>query len=175
LRWQGVCYRGHDPRWAWSPISGEGAAAKGGRFNPVGTPALYLALTIEGMLIEMSHGFGHRIDPLTICSYNVDVEDIFDLRTDAQRAAEDIDLAALSCAWAYDRANGQTPASWDVATRLIANGAAGILVPSFARGARPDMSNLVLWRWAASRPHMVRVYDPAGRLPKDQSSWPGSR
>jgi RES domain-containing protein len=146
LRWQGVCYRGHDPRWAWSPTSGEGAAAKGGRFNPVGTPALYLALTIEGMLTEMGHGFGHRID-----------------------------LAALSCAWAYDRANGRTPASWDIAARLIAKGAAGILVPSFANSARPDKSNLVLWRWGESLPHLVRVHDPAGRLPKDQSSWLGSR
>jgi len=123
----------------------------------------------------MGHGFGHRIDPLTICSYNVDVEDIIDLRTDAERAAEDIDLAALSCAWAYDRADGRTPASWDIATRLIAKGAAGILVPSFANGARPDMSNLVLWRWGKSLPHLVRVHDPAGRLPKDQSSWPASR
>ena len=121
----------------------------------------------------MGHGFGHRIDPLTICSYNVDVEDIIDLRTDAERAAEDIDLAALSCAWAYDRANGRTPASWDIAARLIAKGAAGILVPSFANGARPDMSNLVLWRWGESLPHLVRVHDPAGRLPKDQSSWLG--
>jgi RES domain-containing protein len=175
LRWQGVCYRGHDPRWAWSPTSGEGAAAKGGRFNPVGTPALYLALTIEGILTEMGHGFGHRIDPLTICSYDVDVEDIIDLRTDAKRAAEDIDLAALSCAWAYERAEGRRPASWEIATRLIAKGAAGILVPSFANGARPDMSNLVLWRWGEALPHLVRVHDPAGRLPKDQSSWPALR
>ena len=127
------------------------------------------------MLTEMGHGFGHRIDPLTICSYNVDVEDIIDLRTDAGRAAEKIDLAALSCAWAYDRALGRMPASWDVAARLMAKGAAGILVPSFAGGARPDMSNLVLWRWGRSRPHMVRVHDPQGRLPRDQSSWRGTR
>jgi RES domain-containing protein len=174
VRWRGVCYRGHDPKWAWSPLSGEGAAAKGGRFNPVGTPALYLALTIEGMLVEVGHGFGHRIDPLTICSYDVDADDIVDLRDEAGRAAEGTDLAALSCAWAYDLANGRRPASWDVATRLMSKGAAGILVPSFANRARPDMSNLVLWKWGPSRPHRARVHDPHGRLPKDQSSWPRS-
>ena len=174
MRWAGVGYRGHDPKSAWSPISGDGAAAKGGRFNPVGTPALYLALTIEGMLVEMGHGFGHRIDPLTICAYNVDVDNVLDLRSDAGRSAENIDIAALSCAWAYDRAESRTPASWDVATRLIAKGIAGILVPSFANGARPEMSNLVLWRWSSSLPHLVEVHDPTGRLPMDQSSWPRS-
>jgi len=32
----------------------------------MGVPALYLALTIEGMLVEMGHDFGHRFDPLTV-------------------------------------------------------------------------------------------------------------
>lgn len=171
MRWQGVCYRAHDPKWAWSPVSGDGAAAKGGRFNPIGLPALYLALTIEGMLVEMGHGFGHRIDPLTICSYDVDVDDIVDLRDEPERSTQGIELVHLSCPWAYDVAEGRTPASWDVTRRLIEKGAAGILVPSFANNAQPRMSNLVLWRWGDSLPHRVRVHDPAGRLPKDQSSW----
>jgi RES domain-containing protein len=171
LRWEGTCYRAHDPRWAWSPISGEGAGAKGGRFNPIGTPALYLALTVEGMLAEMGHGFGHRFDPLTICSYNVDVDDIVDLRTDSGRAAEAIDIASMACPWALDLATGKIPASWEIAKSLIAKGAAGILTPSFATGARPDMANLILWRWGPDLPHKVEVHDPSGRLPKDQLSW----
>ena len=174
MRWQGTCCRAHDPRWAWTPISGDGAAAKGGRFNPVGTPALYLALAVEGMLVEMGHGFAHRFDPLTICTYNVDVDDIVDLRTESGRAAEMIDLAAMACPWAHDLANGRSPASREIAKMLIARGAAGILAPSFATGARPDMANLVLWRWGSELPHKVEVHDPAGRLPKDQSSWPAT-
>lgn len=171
MRFAGVCYRGHDPRWAWSPTSGEGAAANGGRFNPVGTPALYLSLTLEGLFVEMGHGFGHRFDPLTVCTYDVDVEDIIDLRTDDARKAAGVSASDLSCAWAYERALGRTPPSWKVATRLIGKGAAGALVPSYARGATPDMSNLVLWRWGDALPHRVRVHDPHARLPKDQSSW----
>jgi len=58
------------------------------------------------------------------------------------------------------------------ARSLIAKGAAGILSPSFATGARPDMANLILWRWGSELPHKVEVHDPSGRLPKDQSSWP---
>jgi RES domain-containing protein len=171
LRWRGVCYRAHDPRWSWSPISGAGAAAKGGRFNPVGVPALYLALSVEGMFLEMAQGFGHRFEPLTICSYTVDADDIADLSTEAGRAAERVDLAAIGCAWAYDRARGHVPASWEVARALMSRGAAGILTPSFANGARADMINLVLWRWGAELPHKVEVDDPSGRLPRNQSSW----
>jgi len=171
LRFQGTGFRAHDPKWAFSPISGEGAKAKGGRFNPVGVPALYLSLTLEGMFLEMGHGFAHRFDPLTICSYEVDVDDIVSLATKRARKAIAIDLADMACAWALDLANGREPASWAIANRLIANGTAGILVPSFASGARPKMHNLVVWQWGPELPHRVVVHDPSHRLPKDQASW----
>ena len=171
MSFQGTCFRAHDPKWAFSPISGAGAALKGGRFNPVGVPALYLALTLSGMFKEMGHGFGHRFDPLTVCAYAVDVEDIVDLREDAGRVAAGVALDDLACPWAYDLTRRRKPASWQVAERLIAAGSAGILVPSFATGARPGLDNLVLWRWGADLPHRVTVHDPNGRLPKDQSSW----
>lgn len=169
MKWLGVAYRAHDPAWAWQPLSGDGASAKGGRFNSVGQPALYLALTVEGMFLEMTHGFGHRFEPLTVCSYDVDVDDIVDLRAETARDTFGIRHADLACGWATDMASGRKPASWDVADRFIAGGAAGILVPSFARGARSDMVNLVLWRWGPKRPHRVMVHDPAGRLVKLKS------
>jgi RES domain-containing protein len=31
--------------------------------------------------------------------------------------------------------------------------------------------NLVLWRWSLALPHKVAVFDPGGRLPKNQLSW----
>ena len=164
MRWRGVGYRAHDPAWAWQPLSGDGAAAKGGRFNPKGTPALYLALTIEGMFLEMGHDFGHRFDPLTACTYDIDVDDIVDLSSETARGRAGIDLADLACSWAMDVASGRTPPSWTIATRLIAAGSAGLLVPSFAHGASAGMLNLVLWRWGSRRPHKVTIYDPAGRL-----------
>jgi RES domain-containing protein len=134
-------------------------------------PALYLALTIEGMFLEMGHGFAHRFDPLTVCSYAVDVDDLINLRTAADCATARINLADLSCAWAYDLASGRKPASWGVAEKLMKAGASGILVPSFAIGAKADVANLVLWKWSSDLPHKVEVYDPNSRLPKHQSSW----
>lgn len=85
MRFQGVCYRAHDPRWAISPTSGDGAAIRGARFNPKGVPALYLSTSIEGAIIEASQGFGHKIHPLTICSYDGDCDDIADLTAEASR------------------------------------------------------------------------------------------
>jgi RES domain-containing protein len=170
LRFARVCYRAHDPKWAFSPLSGEGAAAKGGRFNPVGTPALYLGLTVEGVFLEMGHGFAHRFDPLTVCSYDVDCEDIVDLRTARARKRAGIDIAGMACAWAYERMLGRQPPSWRIVERLIVDGRTGILVPSFANGARRDTANLVLWRSGPALPHKVEVHDPSGRSPKDQSS-----
>lgn len=171
MRFRGACYRAHDPRWAFSPLSGEGARVRGGRFNPAGTPALYLALTFEGAVLEASRGFAHRFEPLTLCSYEVDVDEVVALRTDAERTAAGVAVAELASPWRLDVAEGREPASWAMSRRLIAEGAAGILVPSFAVGARPDMANLVLWRWGADLPHRVMVYDPSGRLPRDQLSW----
>lgn len=164
MRWSGLAYRAHDPRWAWAPLSGEGAAAQGGRFNPKGVPALYLALTLEGVFLEMSHGFGHRFEPLTMCTYDVDVDDVVDLSSDATRAAANAQGTDMACAWAYDRDQGRKPASWALVEKLIGHGAAGILTPSFARGARPDMLNLVLWRWGTEVPHKVTLFDPNNRL-----------
>jgi RES domain-containing protein len=170
VRVQATFYRGYHPRWAFSPLSGEGASSTGGRFNPKGVAALYLASTIEGVFVEMTHGFAHRLEPLTIVGYEIDVEDIVDLRTDDGRQAADVELADMACAWKLDQASGQEPASWRIANRLRKS-AAGIFVPSFANGARADMHNLVLWKWGPDLPYRVRAYDPSGRLPKNQLSW----
>jgi RES domain-containing protein len=171
LRFQGTCYRAHDPRWAFSPLSGEGAKAHGARFNPKGTPALYLALTIEGMFAEMGHGLPRRFDPLTVCAYEVDVSDLVDLRTDDDQRAAGYGLAQLGCSWASDLAGGREPSSWQVARELIDADRAGVLVPSFAVGAKDGMANLVLWKCQDTLPYLVKVHDPDGRLSKNQDSW----
>jgi len=81
-------------------------------------------------------------------------------------------LSDMRCAWFLEAADGGEPASWRIADRLLAQGYAGLLTPSFAPGATQDAHNLVLWKWGADLPTKVAVYDPSGRLPKDQLSWP---
>jgi RES domain-containing protein len=170
LRFRGTCYRAHDPRWSFKPISGAGAAIHGGRFNPKGVPALYLSLTVAGAIKEANQGFAFKIEPCVLCSYDVDCADVADLRSDAGRARHGAALQDMACAWFLDAAQGAEPASWRIAGRLMSKDYAGILVPGFAPGATPADHNLVLWRWGARRPHRVRVYDPSGRLPRNQLS-----
>jgi RES domain-containing protein len=171
LRFRREAFRAHDPRWSWSPLSGDGAAQAGGRFNWKGLPALYLSLSPVTALREASHGFAHRLQPLVLCSYDVDCEDVVDLSDPEGRRAAGVALEDLACAWALDLIARRQPASHRVAEALTDQGVAGAVVPSFATGSAPDDRNLVLWRWGPALPHRVAAYDPSGRLPKNQLSW----
>lgn len=171
MRFVGTAYRAHDPAWAFSPLSGAGAAIHGGRFNAKGVEALYLGLDPLGTLNEMAHGFGRRLLPTTLCSYEIDCEDIADLTSEEGRAEHGAALDDMACAWMQIARDGGTPPSWELAERLRAKGIAGILVPSFAVGARADHRNIVLWTWGPELPHRVTVHDPTGRLPRNQLSW----
>lgn len=134
-------------------------------------PALYLALTIETAIKELTLGLGYRIDPCVLCCYEVDCADVADLRTDAGRAEYGVAPAELSGAWKSEIFERPEPASWRLARRLIARGIAGILGPSFAPGATHRDANLVLWDWSDRPPRQVKVFDPSGRLPRNQLSW----
>ncbi len=171
MRFQGVAYRAHNPMWSFRPLSGDGAALRGGRFNPSGAPALYLSLSLNGAIREANQGLPFKIDPCLLCSYEVDCEDIVDLSHPVAQSAAGVGTAELSCAWLLLSAAGAEPPSWALSRRLIAAGSAGILAPSFAPGATAGDVNLVLWDWTDSLPHRVTVHDPSGRLPKDQLSW----
>jgi len=171
VRFERTCYRAHDPRWAFKPLSGEGAAIRGARFNPKGMLALYLGVDVMTAVREANQGFADKISPCVLCSYEVACDDIADLRTAEARAEHNVRFDDMACAWFALLADGKEPPSWGIAQRLYGEGKAGILVPSFAPGATADNHNLVLWRWSAEPPHQIRVFDPSGRLPKDQLSW----
>lgn len=152
-------------------MSGDGAAIRGARFNPRGVPALYLGLSIMTVIKEANQGFAHRIDPCVLCSYEIDCDDVADLTTAQGRTEHSVEFDEMACAWATALADGDRPASWSVHDRLTRQGTAGILVPSFAPGAEAEDLSLVLWKWGPELPHKVTVFDPSGRLPKDQLSW----
>lgn len=164
MRFQGVCYRAIDPRWSFAPESGDGAAIRGARFNPKGVPELYLATTPEGAFAEASQGFAYKFHPMTLCSYEVDCEDILDLSSDTARQAEGVSLETLACPWALRLAENRKPESWAIHAQFSKQ-AAGVLVPSFANRAPSGAINLVLWRWGRNVPHRVAVFDPDSRLP----------
>lgn len=171
MRFTGRVYRAHSPRWSFAPLSGEGAARYGGRFNPKGMAALYTSTSVETAWREAQQAFVFKAQPMTICAYDVDCEDVADLNEPAGRSALDIGLPELGGDWEDRMSRGLTPPSWLLARRLAEAGTAAIVVPSFAPGALASDRNVVFWRWSDAPPHQVRVIDHAGRLPRDGRSW----
>lgn len=171
MRLRGTVYRAHNPRWAFSPVSGDGAALHGGRFNPRGVPALYTSLRMETAWREAQQGFAFKAQPLTICAYDVDCAEVTDLTDLRARTDLGVDASDLACPWEDLALRGIEPPSWAIARRLMSAGTAAILVPSFAPGAIVSDHNVVFWHWGADLPNRVTVIDDEGRLPKDQRSW----
>jgi RES domain-containing protein len=143
----------------------------GGRFNPKGTPALYVALDPMTAIKEAAQGFARKFEPCVLCKYEIDCEDVVDLRGEKERRGAKTSLEDMACAWFADAAAGREPASWRLARSLIAGDAAGLIAQSFVTGAGAGDVNLVLWDWSDRLPHRVTVFDPSGRLPRNQLSW----
>ena len=165
MRFRGVVYRAHLPERALGdPLSGQGAALYGGRFNRKGIPAFYTSLSFAGAVREVSRA-GFPIQPVLLCAYEVDSSPIFDAAEPELLAQEGIRPEDLDPPdWRRDRDRGRIPACWAVSDGLIARGYAGMLVPAFFRGAGPADRNLVLWKWSDSLPIRVRLVDDEGRL-----------
>jgi RES domain-containing protein len=134
-------------------------------------PALYSALRPETAWLEAQQGFAFKAQPMTMCGYEVDCTDVADLTSDQTIEALGIDPGDLACPWEDMAERGETPPTWQLADRLIAGGAVGVIVPSFAFRAGSHDRNLVFWKWGKDLPHRVRVVDDHGRLPKDDRSW----
>jgi RES domain-containing protein len=165
-----TAFRAHNPLWSGTPESAQGALTYGGRFNPPGVSALYLSVRYETAVLEASQGFKNKMQPLTIVQYDIDCTHIIDLTDAAERRRQKIDMRDLGCAWKLLASNGAPVPSWEIAERLKTQAAAGILVKSFAPGAKRRDVNLVLWTWGSRLPHRVRAVDDERRLPGPRRS-----
>ena len=165
MRFQGVVYRAHNPRWSWNPLSGEGARLYGGRFNRRGVPALYTSLAPLTAVREAAL-LGRPMQPITLCAYEVDAEPVFDASDKALCRSLDVsDSDIASPSWRAEMLAGAVSTSQGLADRLIAAGYVGMRVRSFAPATVPDDVNLVLWTWGPERPSRAVLIDEEGRLP----------
>lgn len=165
FQFQGVVYRGHNPRWQHAPESGEGAARNGGRWNPVGLPALYTSERFETAWLEAQQGFPFKTQPLTLCTYEVDCGPLLDLCDPAIRErVHPRPESWLHEFWLDKKLKRQPVIAWEITERLIQLGYAGIRVPSQVKGATPRDINVVFWTWSRCAPTKVRVIDDEGRL-----------
>ncbi len=164
MRFRGTVYRAHNPQWAWTPLSGEGARRHGGRFNKRGVPALYCSLSQIGAIRE-AMPLGRPMQPLTLCAYEVDAEPVFNARDPTQLQESGFSETDLACpTWEADMLGGRVAASQRLAQRLVDAGHVGMLVRSFAIDASEDDVNLVMWHWSDFYPTRVTLIDEQDRL-----------
>lgn len=116
--------------------------------------------------IREAEPLGRRMQPLTLCAYEIDAEPIFDALQKDQRDAYRVSDSDLVCpTWEAEMLAGSIPKSQALAERLITAGYVGMRAPSLAIGASINDLNLVMWRWGRAQPTRVVLIDGEGRLP----------
>lgn len=161
-RYTGLLYRALNPVYAREPLSGRGAAHFGGRFNARGTPALSTALDPATALREANQV--GNLQPTVLVSYQADLGPIFDNRNAVELEKRGILAGGLADpGWRTAMLDRRRVPTQDLGRALIAEGFAGILTRSFARGASETNLNIVLWRWTGDG-NTLDVIDDENRL-----------
>lgn len=161
-RYRGPLYRALNPVYAREPLSGRGAQIYGGRLNARGTPALYTALDPTTALREANQA--GSLQPTVLVSYSADLGPVFDTRDADQLARRGMSESALAdSGWRMKMLEGRAVPTQDFARILIADGFAGLLVQSHAKGAAQNALNIVLWNWTGEGCDL-RVVDDEDRL-----------
>ena len=161
-----IAYRVHNPKWAYTPISGNGAGTHGGRVNRPGVNALYLSLELDTALAEYKQ-VDALLPPGLVVSYPIVVDSIVDFRSGFTRNWNAL-WQDFHCDWRKLYFNdGIEPPTWIIGDQVIAAGGKGILFKSVISGG----TNLVLYNDALTDSDSVVAHDPHHMLPKNQDSW----
>ena len=159
-------WRAFVPRWAHLPLSGEGAARFGGRWNPVGAPAIYAARELSTAWAEYNQGFVQH--PALVVQLRLEGARLVDLTDPDELGRRNIDPAIHTCEWRDALDRGEAPQTHRLRERLLAEGADGVVYPSVMS---PGGTCVALWRWNAPGAPQLAVVDPDRRLPKTPASW----
>lgn len=148
---KGVGFRMHNPIWAWSPLSTDGARITGGRFNPKGASAFYLSQSVAGCHAEVSSGSTSALlSPQVLCSYEVNVDSLLDLTAVSE---------LFEPAWRLAILQKSRPVGWQLYDAIQRHSHInGLLVPSYVA---PHETNIVLYSWPENA---ITLHDPEQRL-----------
>jgi RES domain-containing protein len=161
-----LLWRAYVPRWAYQPLSGEGAARFGGRWNRIGRPTVYAACELSTAWAEYNQGFVQH--PAIILQLKLTDARLVDLTDPAVLAAYGLDARIHAEEWRDAMQRGDTPQTHMLADRLIEQGAHGLIYPSFMS---PGGRCAALWQWNTPDGPRLEATDPEGRLPKSPASW----
>lgn len=160
-------YRAHTPQWAAQPLSGAGAALRGGRFNRPGLHALYLADSPTTAIAEYQQ-LDSLLPPCTLVTYRVVLRRVVDFRAGFAPDQWAPLWQEWSCEWRrMSIVEKIEPPSWVLADEVVQAGFAGIVFPSL----RSSGVNLVVFSDQLGVGDALAVHDPRAALPRDQSSW----
>ncbi|KGE02075.1 MULTISPECIES: RES domain-containing protein [Rhizobium/Agrobacterium group] len=159
-------WRAYVPRWAHAPLSGDGAARFGGRWNPVGSPTIYAARELSTAWAEYNQGFVQH--PALIAQLRLTGARLANLIDPAALADHGVNEAIHHCEWRADLDAGRLPATHALRERLVDQGFDGVVYPSFMS---PGGTCVALWRWNGQGEPSLIVIDPDGRLPRNAASW----
>ena len=163
-----IFYRMHTPKWAFAPTSGEGASLHGGRANRIGVSALYLSHEPETAMAEYRQ-LSPLMPPGTLVAYRVTALAVCDFTGGYNSPSWPPLWESFFCDWRQQWFNERIePPSWVLGDEVIASGAKGIL---FRSTLSATGTNLVLYVDEFGPDDRLEVIDPAGDLPRDQSSW----
>lgn len=161
-----IAYRVHDPKWAFAPVSGAGAAVSGGRVNRPGVNALYLSLDLETALAEYKQ-LDALMPPALIVSYQIRVNRIVDFRRGFSKKWNPL-WQDFYCDWRKQYFNENIePPTWIIGDEVQAVGGKGILFKSVITAGE----NIVLYNDTLEDEDSITVHDPNHALPKNQNSW----
>ena len=159
-------WRAFVPRWAHMPLSGEGAARFGGRWNPVGAPTIYAARELSTAWAEYNQSFVQH--PALIAQLELTGARLADLTDPDTLSASGVSHDIHQCEWRDMIDRELVPPTYELRDRLLADGWHGVIYPShMSHGG----TCVALWRWNGEGDPQLRAVDPDQRLPKTPASW----
>lgn len=163
-----VLWRAYVPRWSYQPLSGDGAARFGGRWNPAGVPTIYAARELSTAWAEYNQGFVQH--PALIAQLHLTGAYLLDLTNATVLREFGLDESIHQIEWRSDLDSGIVPATHLAYQSLVDGGVDGVVYPSFMS---PGGTCVALWRWNRPSQPRLEIVDPEGRMPMSQASWGG--